>query len=92
MSNQLELENMVMLVLVTYIFMLRMPSEALPMTRGDVGVASTGQSWLYLDGDSLCLQLKRRKNKPEGSLLKRTCWSVFLVHGVIAVDSWRVLG
>ena len=27
-----------------------------------------------MDGDSLCLALKKRKNKPWGSLLKRGCW------------------
>ena len=28
-----------------------------------------------MEGEVLCLKLGRRKNKPEGSLLKRTCWS-----------------
>ena len=65
-----------MLYLLAYVFMLRLASEALPVVRGCIGSANNDShsSVLYLDGEHLCLKLKRRKNKTEGSLLKRTCW------------------
>ena len=66
-----------MLFLTSYIFLLRVPSEALPLVCGDSGLADEGQeqSVLYCDSDQqVCLKLKKRKNKPEGSLLKRGCW------------------
>ena len=68
--------NSAMLWLASYVFLLRVPSEALPMARGeylDTSLASQ-QSVLYLDSDSLlCLKLKSRKNKLGGSLLQRRC-------------------
>ena len=74
---------------------IRSCAQALPICRGDNGVAKNGQleqAALYLEGvpldaqiacsydmfvldDQLCLKLRSRKNKPEGSLLKRGCWS-----------------
>ena len=65
-----------MLWLVSYIFLLRVPSEALPMRRGGDGFIPPAreQSVLLLeDSATLCLVLHRRKNKPEGSVLRRTC-------------------
>ena len=73
-ADRLELEHTTMLFLVTYTFLLRLPSEALPIVRGSVGVANNEQSCLYLSGDLLCLKLAKRKNKVNGSLLKRGCW------------------
>ena len=73
-GDRLDLECAAMLFLVTYTFLLRLPSEALPIARGCVGMAHNEQSWLYMDDGLLCLKLARRKNKPEGSLLKRACW------------------
>ena len=50
--------------LVAYIFLLRVPSEALPMERGQPGVASEGQSVLHLiDEKTIELRLKSRKNR-----------------------------
>ena len=64
-----------MLFLVTYVFLLRLPSEALPIVRGGVGWADNGeQSVVYLENGELCLKLAKRKNKRNGSLLKRACW------------------
>ena len=68
-----------MLFLITYIFLLRLPSEALPIVRGVNGVADQGQlikkkAVLYLHDEQLCLKLSSRKNRPQGSLLKRGCW------------------
>ena len=59
-----------LLWLLAYAFLLRVPSEALPA----VGGKGDYQSALFLDGDSIILELKRRKNKPGGSRLVRTCW------------------
>jgi len=44
------------LFLVTYVFLLRLPSEALPIT---VGRESSGNA-LFLEGDELVLRLRRR--------------------------------
>ena len=64
-----------MLFLATYVFMLRLPSEALPMAKKRNGSLGQAQhSALYLDGDELCLQLKHRKNRPRGATLRRRCW------------------
>jgi hypothetical protein len=68
--------NWGMLYLLAYVFMLRVPSEALPVVRGCIGSATNDvhKNVLYLDGSHLCLKLARRKNKAGGSLLKRACW------------------
>ena len=64
-----------MLYLAAYVVMLRLPSEALPIARGANGCASyEHQNILYMDKDELCLKLKSRKNRPDGSLLRRSCW------------------
>ena len=44
------------LYLFAYIFLLRLPSEALPATKGKC----SGTSRLFMEGDSLILQLERR--------------------------------
>ena len=54
------------LFLVTYCFLLRLPSEALNIKLNEEG--------LSLQGEELILKLTRRKNKIGGSRLVRTCW------------------
>ena len=69
-------ERMAYLFLVSYLFLLRVPSEALPMQRGgDIGSHDrAAQSVLYLeDSGTVCLRLRSRKNRPEGSVLRRSC-------------------
>jgi hypothetical protein len=65
--------DMAMLWLTAYVFLLRVPSEALPLVRGtqeDLGHQCT----VFLDSDGcVCLRLRRRKNRPGGSLLRRKC-------------------
>ena len=61
----------VMLYLLAYVFLLRVPSEALPAIAFGGGGVQSSLAW---DGDALVLQLGRRKNKPEGSRLVRYCW------------------
>ena len=71
-----------MLWVVTYAFLLRLPSEALPITAG----ASAGQSSLLRRDGKLFLKLRRRKNKPGGSTLERACWckeSSVLIDGYL---------
>ena len=58
-----------MLCLFAYAFLLRVPSEALPVTAG-----GSGHSVLVRCGDMLILTLTRRNNKPEGSMMERGCW------------------
>ena len=96
---------MTMLWLVAYQFLLRVPSEALPMCRGDpcFNPPPAAQSVVYLDGQGvLCLKLRSRKNKPEGSLLRRSCscaadprlcvvhrlWHGFLEHFSLGEMPW----
>jgi len=63
-----------MLYLAAYVFLLRLPSEALPMVRGCADSLREGhQSVLYMDDDTLCLYLRRRKNKSTPTVIKRMC-------------------
>ena len=112
-----------LLYLVTFVFLLRLPSEVspcivhssmvpcapaslrpCPLPAGAVGlqamsmVKKHGYTWKVwqcisvlhiccasysVDPDNtLCLQLKSRKNKPEGSILKRECWCKGGVHSM----------
>lgn len=62
-------EKHAMLYLCAYSFLLRLPSEALPI------VAETGGGCtLRREGSELVLHLRRRKNRPAGSTLRRRCW------------------
>ena len=54
------------LFLISYVFLLRLPSEALPLTAG--------QACIYVEEDELVLELVTRKNKLRGSKLRRACW------------------
>ena len=74
-----EDKSVAMLYLLAYAFMLRVPSEALPVLTGDVGeqdlpVPAGMHSRLGLRRGELVLQLARRKNRPHGSVLVRGCW------------------
>ena len=66
-----------MMFLTAYVFLLRVPSECLPIVkfsgRPQVG-AVLGQSSIWLEGERIYLRLKCRKNKPRGSELWRSCW------------------
>ena len=45
-----EATSVFMLYLASYCFLLRLPSKALPMARGDAGCDVLGQSVLWMDG------------------------------------------
>ena len=66
------------LYLTAYAFLLRLPSEALPIVRGCSGSPDYAklQAVINIDGanKSMSLTLARRKNKPGGSVLTRYCW------------------
>ena len=62
------------LFLFAYVFLLRLPSEALPVVVAAVEGGLEAQSVLSLAGDELVLRLRRRKNKASGSRLVRKCW------------------
>ena len=66
-----------LLFLISYIFLLRLPSEALPIVLGSKDKQSDSQAVLYKDDGKLFLKLRCRKNRPEGSLLVRECWCKF---------------
>jgi len=70
-------ERFCMLFLITYIFLLRLPSEALPIVRGGSGVADYGakhKAVMSLEDNCLQLKLSHRKNIAKECVLKRPCW------------------
>ena len=62
-----------LLFLLSYTFLLRTPSEALPAVTGVNMLVCRSNSLLSVDGDSLVIVLRRRKNKEQGSRLVTTC-------------------
>ena len=58
------------LYVVTYAFMLRMPSEALPMRL------HAGSSAVSFSNNTIQLSLARRKNLRFGSAMSRNCWCI----------------
>ena len=64
-----QYQRYALLFLFAYTFLLRLPSEALPVVRGPVDTSDT-QAVIEPSDDSLVLKLKRRKNKKQLILLK----------------------
>ena len=102
-AGVLETSTFANLWLMTYAFLLRMPSEALPMARGDVSQPLDEQSVFYLkDSNTVCLKLRCRKNRMRGSTLERTCccaafpemcpvhvlWHGFFAHLAYGEQPW----
>ena len=71
-KRRLEFAVHSMLYLCTYVFLLRLPSEAMPLTawEGDSSLAPGDDP----ASPMLVCTLRRRKNKPRGSVLSRRCW------------------
>ena len=69
-----EFWRLAVLFLTAYVFLLRVPSEALPMVVSDGSSSCTGQSVIFATDQEVVLTLRRRKNKPSGSRLIRRCW------------------
>ena len=72
-----EFSRLAVLFLTAYAFLLRVPSEALPMVVAD---GSSGQSVVVATDHEIILTLQRRKNRPAGSRLVRKCWCNECVH------------
>lgn len=75
-ARELEEQKFAMLWLLSYTFLLRLPSEALPTCKGtpETAEVSEQQAVIWRDGDFVCFRLLRRKNRPQGSgVLRRKC-------------------
>jgi hypothetical protein len=75
-----------------YGFLLRVPSELLPVTKGKNGDADKplpagAHSCLSLCGTALVLGLAHRKNRPRGSVLRRGCWCLSRSAGLCPVHA-----
>ena len=55
-QNDVELKTLAVAYLVAYIFLLRLPSEALPLQKG----YAEDKACIYRDGDEMVVQLPRR--------------------------------
>lgn len=71
-TDRPEYGNAALMFLITYIFLLRLPSECLPIVIGS-GLYDE-QAMLSWTDDSLTLVLKRRKNTDQPTTMVRTCW------------------
>jgi hypothetical protein len=77
MSKACELRDMThsMLFLFAYTFLLRVPSECLPVVKGCDGYDyGDKQSVVFVYSDRIVLRLLKRKNKLGGSTISRHCW------------------
>ena len=72
-KDQPEKQRYALLFIMAYSFMSRLPSEALPAVAGREENVPEAHSVVYESGGRLILKLQRRKNKPEGSTLCRSC-------------------
>lgn len=64
-----------MAFLMSYVFLLRLPSECLPVcTAADPANDSKHKAVVAVHSDRITLRLSRRKNKEGGSFLTRKCW------------------
>ena len=90
-SGDTALECYGWLYLASYIFLLRLPSEALPITMGGSGNDAGEQAVLVVDDSTqtITLKLARRKNKYNGSCIKRSCWCL---QGTPEICPYHVLG
>ena len=66
------------LACLAYEFLLRVANEAVPLECGTpleavAKLPEDRHSGLWLDGESVCLKLRSRKHRPQGSLLIRNC-------------------
>ena len=50
------------------------------MERADLGSLHRKASAIYVEGSKVVLQLARRKNRPRGSVLRRSCWCSTCTH------------
>jgi len=77
-SQQVEhpqaVRDYIMFLLFCYAFLLRVPSEGVPVVAGERRPTDESPVMVYRHGDTMTLHMKRRKNKLGGSILTRGCW------------------
>ena len=81
-----------MLYLVSYAFLLRVPSEALPIAKSSSGVSNGAEAIMYMSDNVLYFKLTKRKNRINGCLLKQKNllvqeWQAYLPY----TCTWKVL-
>ena len=64
----------VMLCLISYIFLLRVPSECLPVAVHSAPETAAACTVVRLNGDELEMHFPRRKNRNEPTVATRKCW------------------
>ena len=64
----------VMLCLISYIFLLRVPSECLPLAAHAAPENTADCTVVRLNGDDLEMHFPRRKNRYEPTVATRRCW------------------
>ena len=75
LSTTVNAKAIVMAFLTSYIFLLRLPSECLPIcVAGSSHDDVLKEAVIEVNPDCISLTLQRRKNKDWGSVLKRKCW------------------
>ena len=77
-ADALEMQDFSCFVLVAWEFLLRVQSECMPMQRGEAIQATcmppSAHSGIWVEGGgTLALRLAQRKNRPQGSLIRRPC-------------------
>ena len=83
-ADQMGMKDYACFVLVCWEYLLRVQSEGFPLLAGvpddATSLPSGRHSGVWVDGDdTLCLRLQQRKNRVQGSLLRRRCgcvWSI----------------
>jgi len=74
-SPDQAVKALAMAFLMSYIFLLRLPSECLPVrTQASPVSDSLNKAVVEVYSDRIVLRLSRRKNKEGGSVLIRKCW------------------
>ena len=74
-SMNAHAKALAMAFLASYVFLLRLPSECLPISvASNCAGDAVKHAVIAVHPDCIMLTLKRRKNKEGGSVLKRTCW------------------
>ena len=95
-DRNLETPSLAMLWLTAYTWLLRLPSEALPLCVGSPDMPDAGrkQTLVWREGNAVCLRLLRRKNRPQGSgTMKRLCTCAGCKHTCVVHTLWdRFLG
>jgi len=81
-----------MLFVTAFVFLLRVKSECIPILRGDAADVPTTKikvhSSMFLYRGELWLILRRRKNRPGGSVLRRGCTCGATPNAKVTAHGW----